>query len=143
MEARASHLQLVTADYTPEFQGADEVDMTFGVTGPTIDPEFGKLPGLGEIAEQGWNTSLPNASAIEYDQTGNVVNWQDYGACAQTSPEEFFPEKGQTTREAKRICGACIVRAECLEYALANDEPFGVWGGLSERERRRLKRINV
>lgn len=61
------------------------------------------------------------------------------GLCAQTDPELFFPEKGGSTREAKRICGRCGVKAECLEYALAHDERFGIWGGLSERERRRLR----
>jgi WhiB family transcriptional regulator, redox-sensing transcriptional regulator len=66
--------------------------------------------------------------------------WQDRALCAQTDPEAFFPEKGGSTREAKRICLGCEVRDECLEYALANDERFGIWGGLSERERRRLKR---
>ena len=60
--------------------------------------------------------------------------------CAQTDPEAFFPEKGGSTREAKRVCRSCEVRAECLEYALENDERFGIWGGMSERERRRLKR---
>ena len=66
--------------------------------------------------------------------------WQEQALCAQTDPEAFFPEKGGSTREAKRICHACAVRDECLEYALLNDERFGIWGGLSERERRRLKR---
>lgn len=66
--------------------------------------------------------------------------WQERALCAQTDPEAFFPEKGGSTREAKRICLGCEVRDECLEYALANDERFGIWGGLSERERRRLKR---
>jgi WhiB family redox-sensing transcriptional regulator len=66
--------------------------------------------------------------------------WQDRALCAQTDPEAFFPEKGGSTREAKRICLGCEVRDACLEYALANDERFGIWGGLSERERRRLKR---
>ncbi|MDO4630721.1 MAG: WhiB family transcriptional regulator [Corynebacterium sp.] len=66
--------------------------------------------------------------------------WQDQALCAQTDPEAFFPEKGGSTREAKRICQACAVRDECLEFALMNDERFGIWGGLSERERRRLKR---
>ena len=60
--------------------------------------------------------------------------------CAQTDPEAFFPEKGGSTRDAKRICSSCDVRGECLEYALNNDERFGIWGGLSERERRKLKR---
>ena len=69
-----------------------------------------------------------------------VLGWQDRALCAQTDPEAFFPEKGGSTREAKRVCTGCEVRAECLEYALANDERFGIWGGLSERERRKLKR---
>jgi WhiB family redox-sensing transcriptional regulator len=66
--------------------------------------------------------------------------WQDRALCAQTDPEAFFPEKGGSTREAKKICLGCEVRHECLEYALEHDERFGIWGGLSERERRRLKR---
>jgi WhiB family redox-sensing transcriptional regulator len=69
--------------------------------------------------------------------------WQERALCAQTDPEAFFPEKGGSTREAKQICAGCEVRAECLEYALAFDERFGIWGGLSERERRRLKRRAV
>ncbi|TWS18151.1 WhiB family transcriptional regulator [Tsukamurella asaccharolytica] len=66
--------------------------------------------------------------------------WQDRALCSQTDPEAFFPEKGGSTREAKRICLGCEVRNECLEYALQKDERFGIWGGLSERERRKLKR---
>jgi len=66
--------------------------------------------------------------------------WQDRALCAQTDPEAFFPEKGGSTREAKRICQGCEVRSECLEYALQHDERFGIWGGLSERERRKLKK---
>ncbi len=69
--------------------------------------------------------------------------WQERALCAQTDPEAFFPEKGGSTREAKRICQDCEVRAECLAYALAFAERFGIWGGLSERERRRLKRRAV
>ena len=69
--------------------------------------------------------------------------WQEQALCAQTVPEAFFPEKGGSTREAKRVCLSCDVRNDCLEYALANDERFGIWGGLSERERRRLKKRAV
>lgn len=78
------------------------------------------------------------------DASGDEVpEWQERALCAQTDPEAFFPEKGGSTREAKRICAGCEVRAECLEYALAQDERFGIWGGLSERERRRLRRAAV
>ncbi|ASN51445.1 WhiB family transcriptional regulator [Sinomonas sp. R1AF57] len=69
--------------------------------------------------------------------------WQAEALCAQTDPEAFFPEKGGSTRDAKKVCGSCTVRAQCLEYALANDERFGIWGGLSERERRRLRKRAV
>jgi WhiB family redox-sensing transcriptional regulator len=76
---------------------------------------------------------------IGEDDAGGMP-WQDTALCAQTDPEAFFPEKGGSTREAKKVCRSCDVRTECLEYALEHDERFGIWGGLSERERRRLKR---
>ena len=66
--------------------------------------------------------------------------WQERALCAQTDPEAFFPEKGGSTRDAKKICASCEVRSRCLEYALENDERFGIWGGLSERERRKLRK---
>ena len=71
---------------------------------------------------------------------GNPLAWQTDSLCAQTDPEAFFPEKGGSTRDAKKICGSCEVRTQCLEYALSNDERFGIWGGLSERERRKLRK---
>ena len=70
----------------------------------------------------------------------NPLAWQSDSLCAQTDPEAFFPEKGGSTRDAKKICGSCEVRNHCLEYALENDERFGIWGGLSERERRKLRK---
>ena len=68
------------------------------------------------------------------------MSWQERALCAPTDPVAFFPEKGGSTREAKRVCLSCDVRSDCREYALANVERFGIWGGLSERERRRLKK---
>lgn len=65
--------------------------------------------------------------------------WMKFGACAQTDPEAFFPEKGESTRDAKRVCAGCDVRARCLAYALERNERFGVWGGMSERARRTLR----
>ncbi len=66
--------------------------------------------------------------------------WQERANCLGVDPDLFFPERGASTREAKGVCGSCEVRAECLEYALDHAEKFGIWGGLSERERRRLRR---
>jgi WhiB family redox-sensing transcriptional regulator len=66
--------------------------------------------------------------------------WQDYANCLGVDPDLFFPERGASTREAKEVCRGCVVREDCLEFALANGEKFGIWGGLSERERRRIRR---
>ena len=77
----------------------------------------------------------------DMDDEWQEPGWQDRALCSQTDPEAFFPEKGGSTREAKKVCRGCEVRADCLEYALERDERFGIWGGLSERERRRLKRV--
>ena len=81
---------------------------------------------------------IPGIGRPEDDD--GALAWQADALCAQTDPEAFFPEKGGSTRDAKKICSGCEVKAECLEYALKNDERFGIWGGLSERERRRLRR---
>jgi WhiB family redox-sensing transcriptional regulator len=66
--------------------------------------------------------------------------WQSRANCMGVDPDLFFPERGASTREAKAVCRGCVVREDCLDYALANGEKFGIWGGLSERERRRLRR---
>ena len=67
-------------------------------------------------------------------------DWTELAVCAQVDPEMFFPEKGGATKEAKRLCFTCEVRKQCLDYAMANEERFGVWGGHSERERRKMLR---
>ncbi len=66
--------------------------------------------------------------------------FMDLGSCRGVDPDIFFPDRGESLSPAKAICAECIVRDECLEYALDNRERFGVWGGTSERERRRLRR---
>jgi WhiB family transcriptional regulator, redox-sensing transcriptional regulator len=100
-----------------------------------------------ELVETTAGVPFPAADAfgeavvpLGQDDEVDEQDWQERALCAQTDPEAFFPEKGGSTREAKRICSGCEVRAECLDYALAHDERFGIWGGLSERERRRLRR---
>lgn len=64
--------------------------------------------------------------------------WMTDAFCTQVDPEPFFPEKGGSTRQAKSICAQCTVTDQCLDFAMQNDERFGIWGGLSERERRKL-----
>lgn len=67
--------------------------------------------------------------------------WMKRAACRgmERGDELFFPERGASTREAKAVCRSCPVREDCLEYALATGEKFGIWGGLGERERRRIR----
>ena len=59
----------------------------------------------------------------------HYIPWQERGRCREQDPEVFFPEKGGSSREAKRICADCPVLVPCLEGALERREPWGVWGG--------------
>jgi WhiB family transcriptional regulator, redox-sensing transcriptional regulator len=66
--------------------------------------------------------------------------WRTLGACRGLDPSVFFPESEELAEEAKEICVDCDVRIACLEHALASREKVGVWGGTTERERRRIIR---
>ena len=73
-------------------------------------------------------------------QIGRPQEWMQHALCAQTDPEVFFPEVGESVEPAKRVCRRCDVRVQCLDWALQHGERYGVWGGTSERERRALRR---
>lgn len=66
------------------------------------------------------------------------LTWRQYALCAEVDADLWFPEKGGSSKEAKSVCAACLVAAECLDYALVTFQRFGIWGGVSERGRRRL-----
>ncbi len=68
--------------------------------------------------------------------------WMADAACKEHDRDVFFPHRGQNDKlaEAKAVCAGCLVRLDCLGYAIDNDEKFGIWGGRSERERRRMRR---
>lgn len=68
------------------------------------------------------------------------TEWMSDALCAQVTTEEFFPEKGGSTKFPKSICAACPVRDACLQYSIDTNQSHGIWGGLSERERRPLRR---
>jgi WhiB family redox-sensing transcriptional regulator len=80
------------------------------------------------------NSRLIEALAID------DLLWQDFANCRGADADLFFPERGASTRQAKSICGECEVRVECLEFAIRHSEKFGIWGGLSERERRKIRK---
>lgn len=76
-----------------------------------------------------------SAAAVDKD-----TSWKSQANCRGLDPNLFYPERGASTREAKAVCRGCVVREQCLEYALADPpEKYGVWGGTSERERRVLR----
>jgi len=66
--------------------------------------------------------------------------WRRHSACRGLDPEIFYPETDDHADAAKRVCSECSVRGTCLEYALAGREKEGVWGGATEKERRRILR---
>ena len=72
--------------------------------------------------------------------TTTTTSWRDRAACRGLDPEIFYPVSDEEADAAKSICAECPVREACLEYALANRELDGVWGGATERERRRMIR---
>ena len=69
-----------------------------------------------------------------------IQNWRDKGACRGIDPDIFYPSEDDSADEAKAVCAVCVVRQACLEHALTSREKEGVWGGATERERRRLIR---
>ncbi len=73
------------------------------------------------------------ASEFEYE-------WMVHGKCRGADPSAFFPSDGTGVERAQRVCDSCPVKVECLEYALEHRIEHGVWGGASERERRRILR---
>ncbi len=79
-------------------------------------------------------------SGMPSDTTKDDSGWFDRAKCKGVSNSVFYPQRGVPSASALAMCRSCDVRVDCLEYALTNDEEFGIWGGLSERERRKVKR---
>jgi WhiB family redox-sensing transcriptional regulator len=125
--------------------------LVVGPPGPALDPDGPDVSY--DTARSGQGARAPGPAScrqlriLEVSPVGPLMSetgsWREQGVCAQTDPEAFFPEKGGSVRDAKRVCRDCTVTVECLQEALDNREPFGVWGGLSERERRSLLREGV
>lgn len=84
------------------------------------------------VVNNGWRT-LAELLNVEAEA------WQADAVCAQTDPDSFYPARGGSTKAAKLVCSGCPVIEECLEFALEHEERHGVWGGLSERERRKIE----
>lgn len=95
--------------------------------------DVGEWPSQWE--EPGRSPNLPNGLAIT-----PPGKWVENAACNPASGDEFFPDEGSKSNYAKFVCNAvCPVRSECLDYALANNEQDGIWGGMTPSERKREK----
>lgn len=81
------------------------------------------------------------SSYLIEDLLGDKPGWQEKAACLDTPSVDFYPKRGASTKEAKEVCANCEARDECLENALARGDKFGIWGGLSERQRRVVRRV--
>ena len=92
-----------------------------------------------EVFGAGWALAAHGCAEMFAVSYGEAREWMDRANCAGVDPELFFPDRGASTREAKAVCQACVVRVECLDYALDHSEKHGIWGGRSERERRRMR----
>jgi WhiB family redox-sensing transcriptional regulator len=111
------------------------------------------VPTLGDItaARQLEDTNqqvqqpVPRSNNVSFTSlySENNISWQNDANCLGVDPDLFFPERGASVKEAKEVCRGCMARLACLEFALVNGEKFGIWGGLSERERRHLRRQRV
>lgn len=87
--------------------------------------------------------STPSLPSLDFSEPGDLFAspaFMDLGSCRGMDPDIFFPDRGDSLAPAKEICVECIVKDECLEYAVEHGERFGVWGGTSERERRRIRK---
>jgi len=83
----------------------------------------------------------PEESRVDVKSTLTAKNvWQDRAACRGISPEVFYPATDEEADAAKAVCSQCPVAEPCLEHALSEREREGVWGGATERERRRIVR---
>lgn len=69
-----------------------------------------------------------------------AYDWRADALCAQTDPDLFHPETGQTSATAKRVCMGCPVRRQCLEHAVTHGENVGVWGGMTPGQRKAIRR---
>lgn len=96
-------------------------------------------------------TPAPDHAAGPYEASvGGPGEWWQQAACRDRNAELFFhsdhergPSRAMRTAKAKAVCGTCPVVVQCLAYALAQPEPYGIWGGLDEQERARLLRRRV
>ena len=86
----------------------------------------------------GWHDDDPITELVQ-----PVPDWHKDAACAGRDAACWFPERGETAEPARAVCAKCLVRVDCLAFALDNDERFGVWGGTSPGERETARKVSL
>ena len=79
----------------------------------------------------------------EHTLERDSMAWSRYASCDTADPDLFFPPPGTDTFYARSICRECPVRRQCLDYALESKQKFGIWGGMTEAQRRRIRREDI
>lgn len=107
------------------------------------------------MSEPAWQRPAPDPAADQRELLAEVravlarwplsdeetLAWRQAASCRGVDPELFYPGRGVNPEPARALCRQCPVRAQCLAAALARNEKFGTWGGLTEVERRRVRRL--
>jgi WhiB family transcriptional regulator, redox-sensing transcriptional regulator len=98
----------------------------------------------GDLARWAAGSRLCSIEGLRVSNHAELVSWLDRGACRSEDPELFFPETGRAPgflqlARAKAVCRQCSVQQQCLAYALDTRQAHGIWGGMSEDERRALR----
>lgn len=89
----------------------------------------------------GYTEAHVRLALVILDSRDKLPEWRFDGECYDLSrPDIFYPGKGESLKEGKAVCNECAMKQTCLEYALSNNEQFGLWGGTSERERARIRK---
>jgi len=120
-------------------EACDETDRLKGLSRDAI------LASVEGALVNAFTSERPHAVPRVKESSAKAMDWRDRSACLEEDPELFFPI-GNTgpailqIEEAKQVCRRCEVREQCLQWALEAGQDHGVWGGLSEDERRALKR---
>ena len=92
------------------------------------------------VLTQSKQTRAKRAHNVDILELIEPLQWMEKGACKDMNPDLFFPHNGENNEEAKAVCIECPVQQECLDYAVSQSGLMGIWGGLSETERRTVRR---
>ena len=104
---------------------------------PALDAPDPLVPQLRQIRGAGSPWTAPRGEWLIDDSD---YEWQDGAACRGANADLFFPERGASTKTAKAICQTCNVQLACLDFAIEHRMKFGVWGGMSDKQRRQVAR---